>query len=156
MPSDDAPRDSHADLIRDYLADRDANCPSCGYNLRGGLRDRCPECDVVVTPRVTVAALPSGPLILAVMGPAMAAGCNLTLLIAIWLGGLLSPGVGATPGILGALFAAAGVNGVFLMLCLQNYREYDRRFLGGMKYFVAACWLPLLFQLGVIFFRPIY
>lgn len=31
-------------LLERYLADRDAACPSCGYNLRGAVTDTCPEC----------------------------------------------------------------------------------------------------------------
>lgn len=30
--------------LQKYLADRDALCPGCGYNLRGLAGDRCPEC----------------------------------------------------------------------------------------------------------------
>lgn len=32
------------DPVRLYLADRDAPCPSCGYNLRGIQDTACPEC----------------------------------------------------------------------------------------------------------------
>lgn len=32
------------DWLIEYLRDRDAGCPLCGYNLRGLLSDRCPEC----------------------------------------------------------------------------------------------------------------
>lgn len=30
--------------IRAFIADRDLGCPTCGYNLRNGAGDRCPEC----------------------------------------------------------------------------------------------------------------
>lgn len=42
LPPDDV-------LLRDFLAGRDAPCPSCGYNLRGSTADRCPECATVLT-----------------------------------------------------------------------------------------------------------
>lgn len=32
------------EALRDYLRDRDAACPGCGYNLRGLDADSCPEC----------------------------------------------------------------------------------------------------------------
>jgi hypothetical protein len=35
--------DDH-DLLRKFLAERDAPCPSCRYNLRGVVGDKCPEC----------------------------------------------------------------------------------------------------------------
>ena len=31
-------------LLLDFLADHDASCPVCGYNLRGISTPRCPEC----------------------------------------------------------------------------------------------------------------
>ena len=31
--------------LRAHLADRDAACPSCGYNLRALTTDHCPECN---------------------------------------------------------------------------------------------------------------
>lgn len=35
---------SDADELRVYLAERDAPCPRCGYNLRGVTAEACPEC----------------------------------------------------------------------------------------------------------------
>jgi hypothetical protein len=35
---------SDTDLLRAYLADRDAACPRCRYNLRGVQESTCPEC----------------------------------------------------------------------------------------------------------------
>lgn len=39
--------------IVDYLAEHDAHCPECDYNLRGVRTGRCPECDEpIALPRV--------------------------------------------------------------------------------------------------------
>ena len=31
-------------LLQQFLAEREANCPACGYNLQHLQSDRCPEC----------------------------------------------------------------------------------------------------------------
>jgi hypothetical protein len=41
--------------LRRYLAERDAPCPGCGYNLRGLAGPRCPECDAPLALRVGLA-----------------------------------------------------------------------------------------------------
>jgi hypothetical protein len=40
--------DSAQELMRAYLVDRDAECPSCRYNLRGCEAAACPECRTVI------------------------------------------------------------------------------------------------------------
>lgn len=35
---------SDSEIVRAYLAERDAHCPGCGYNLRGVREPVCPEC----------------------------------------------------------------------------------------------------------------
>lgn len=40
---------STLDELRLYLAERDAPCPGCGYNLRSLVTERCPECGRGVT-----------------------------------------------------------------------------------------------------------
>ncbi len=32
------------DLLLEFLRERDASCPLCGYNLRNLMRPQCPEC----------------------------------------------------------------------------------------------------------------
>lgn len=43
MPGDEA----HT-LLKQYLADHDAPCPVCSYNLRGLTAEKCPECGVAI------------------------------------------------------------------------------------------------------------
>jgi hypothetical protein len=43
---------SNVEFLRTFLADRDAPCPSCAYNLRGLAFDRCPECNRELVLRV--------------------------------------------------------------------------------------------------------
>lgn len=39
------PRDPTPQLLREFLAEHDALCPVCGYNLRGVMLPVCPECE---------------------------------------------------------------------------------------------------------------
>lgn len=38
--------------LRAFLADRDAPCPNCGYNLRALTAENCPECNAALELRV--------------------------------------------------------------------------------------------------------
>ena len=40
----DRPRSDDDALLREFLCDRDAPCPRCGYNLRDLPASACPEC----------------------------------------------------------------------------------------------------------------
>lgn len=80
---DEGPLKSEHDLLREFLAQRDAPCPACGYNLRGLREPRCPECNQQL--RMSVALLE----------PALG----------LWLAAVL--GIGAVGA--GALFMLLGV-----------------------------------------------
>src|SRR4051812_44872831 len=60
--------------LRTYLADIDAPCPSCDYNLRGLTSDTCPECNQRLTLRVGLAEPRQRAFIGALVGLAMGAG----------------------------------------------------------------------------------
>jgi hypothetical protein len=43
-----------AERLTDFLRDRDAECPQCGYNLRNLTSPRCPECGQALQLSVTL------------------------------------------------------------------------------------------------------
>jgi len=64
-------------LLRDFLCDRDAGCPRCGYNLRNLTTARCPECGDTLALRV------------ALVEPQLAAFVALLVALSLGLGGSL-------------------------------------------------------------------
>lgn len=74
-----------------WLAERDAECPVCGYNLRGLRGARCPECAAGVRLEVGSENLAIGPWVLAVVSVALALGFDGVMAIVMSLGLVLSP-----------------------------------------------------------------
>jgi hypothetical protein len=62
-PGSTPPSDDDADLVR-WLANHDAACPMCGYNLRALATPRCPECGERLRLSVSVVDPRMGPWIL--------------------------------------------------------------------------------------------
>lgn len=81
----DPPRLSPDDLLLRFLADREAPCPVCRYNLRSITVPRCPECGVPLQLQVG------------------AAGLRLLLLFAAFAPTLLILGIAAFFGVMGVL-----------------------------------------------------
>ena len=71
------------DLLTHYLADHDAQCPVCGYALRGLHDPRCPECGVTLHLGVVPASTRLGWWIVSLI--AWAAGTGFGLLVSGWL-----------------------------------------------------------------------
>ena len=69
------------DALREYLATRDAACPSCGYNLRGLTSDRCPECHQEIALRVSLVDPRVGLFLVGVVAWALGAGFSALLLL---------------------------------------------------------------------------
>ncbi len=74
-------------LLTLFLADRDARCPVCGYNLRGNRSSACPECGVSLDLRVGSVHLRLGAWIAALVGTCLPLGlvANLTAVVALSL-----------------------------------------------------------------------
>lgn len=119
------------------LAEIDVGCPKCGYNLRGGAGENCPECgirlltDEVFPPIHDLSLLPAfdtkrpcTPRRFQSMGPAivMVMVCGIGAMAL-----LLTAGSGGVPGSLGAI---AGAMGVVMAVSVAGVglKRYTRRF----------------------------
>lgn len=71
-------------MLRSFLAERDAPCPSCGYNLRGLTGSFCPECDQALVLRVGLVEPRLAGWVAGLVGLAMGAGFS-GLLVIYWL-----------------------------------------------------------------------
>lgn len=68
-------------LLNVFLSGHDAPCPSCGYNLRGLLTSRCPECSQELKLSVDLVEHRMRLWLTAVIAMAFGAGFNILLLI---------------------------------------------------------------------------
>ncbi|MBL8990783.1 MAG: hypothetical protein JNJ48_04290 [Phycisphaerae bacterium] len=71
-------------MLRSFLAERDAPCPSCGYNLRGLTGSRCPECDQALELRVGLVEPRLAAWVAGLVGLATGTGFS-GLLVLYWL-----------------------------------------------------------------------
>lgn len=85
------------EFLREFLADRDIECPGCSYNLRGLTGRTCPECGqgLVVTLRLREPR--QGSLIAGLVGLSMGAGLGGLLMIYAGITYFTRPYGGAIP-----------------------------------------------------------
>ena len=140
--------------LRNYLATRDAACPSCGYNLRGLTSDRCPECHQEIALRVSLVEPRLGLFLIGVVGWALGAGFSVLLLmyggIAIMRYGNPSPG---DPFFLILLTGGVAQGSVLLCLLICNrrirrWRTLPRALL-AVSGFAASLANVLIFALNI-------
>ena len=77
-----------------WLAERDANCPICSYNLRSAPSDACPECGSALTLAITSPNLQHGAWTLATSSFAMALGFDVVTLLlfgGVWVFSATNP-----------------------------------------------------------------
>jgi hypothetical protein len=75
------------DLLVRYVRDRDAQCPSCEYNLRGLREGVCPECGARLRLNVGQRWADPGSLVLVLVPSVLAGGVGLLTLLGIALNG---------------------------------------------------------------------
>ena len=72
-------------MLREYLAERDAPCPNCGYNLRGLTTRSCPECNQDLMLRVGLVEPRMGALLGALSGLLAGAGAAALFLVLVFI-----------------------------------------------------------------------
>ncbi|MCA9303074.1 MAG: hypothetical protein KC996_03025 [Phycisphaerales bacterium] len=77
MPDND--NTPHRDMLRAFLAENDAPCPVCTYNLRGVELTNCPECDSPLTLSVGQGRIRQGIWLFACLAFAMGFGFDLVV-----------------------------------------------------------------------------
>jgi hypothetical protein len=126
--------------LRNYLATRDAACPSCGYNLRGLSVQACPECNQEIGLRVALTEPRIGLFLVGVVGWALGAGFSLLLLVFVLFSSLkYSRSIGPSDyGFLVTLTVGATLQGGAVLLLILHNRRVRRWSLA------ARVWLALL------------
>ncbi len=115
LEHESAPVD-RAELLRSYLRDYDAPCPSCGYSLRDLMGDSCPECGEGIALRVELAQPKMRMWITGLIGLSLGLGFHgivlvILLAIAFFEGAIDDLWPEAWPIGLGALVAGGGLAG---------------------------------------------
>jgi len=81
----DAPGADETELLLEFLRDRDAACPACGYNLRDLTRPVCPECREALALHVGYQKPRIGPFV-ATIAPSIFSGiCGVIMLLPIMM-----------------------------------------------------------------------
>lgn len=147
--------DDPADLMRRFLAGRDAPCPQCQYNLRDLDGSRCPECGEELALRVNLVDPKQRLLMAGLVGLSAGAGLNGLLLIYLLVQVLRSHiflGTGwANPFMIvnGAGFA---VEGTALALWLRQWRRIRLLSFSTRVTLMILCWVLTLADVLVFSF----
>lgn len=132
------------ELLKTYLADRDAPCPRCGYNLRGSEAHACPECGVVLRLSLQLANTREGFFMVGLIG--LSAGLGFELVMwGQWVytatnGSWLRP----TFGELGCLIGPTVILMLGMLAWIPARRSLPRRSRAVCSGLVVLCWLAAI------------
>lgn len=135
-----------ARFLRAFLADRDAECPKCQYNLRNLMGNRCPECGERIVVRVNLVEPKLGAMIAGLVGLSAGAGFSGLLLIYMVIRSCLEGGFPG--GIVWSFFwhVVPGfvIEGLFVVLWISKWRDIRRFAAGRRSILVIGCWASTL------------
>lgn len=135
--------DAELEFLRQFLADRDAPCPGCQYNLRALTTGICPECGEKVVVRVAMAEPKLAAMIAGLIGLSVGAGFNGLLLVYVFI--MYFRGMGPSDPIWRAftLINGAGliVLGSGIIVWLRKWSMIRSQSAMVRWSLVAVCWL---------------
>ncbi|MCL4221515.1 MAG: hypothetical protein KJZ65_09090 [Phycisphaerales bacterium] len=121
-----------------FLADHDAPCPGCGYNLRGLEGDQCPECGERLELRIGMADPKLSQFIGGLIG--LAAGLGFHGLFLIWVGYVAAVGTFSMWDALPPLVVGLVVSSAALFAWTGLRARMRRLPLSRRRLLVFVCW----------------
>lgn len=116
-------------LVR-WVADRDAGCPVCGYNLRAVPVATCPECGGPLRMGVTSARIRLGPWLTAVIAFSLATGFDavvtILMLIPILSGGVPRSAIPIVAVLVGTIAGLGAASGAGIAWTVGKRRSWHR------------------------------
>lgn len=132
--------DQHMDL-KQFLAERDEACPSCGYNLRGLMTSVCPECRQELVLGVQLAEPKLKAFIATVLGLAVGGGFS-AMLVGYVIVGEVVRGRGSVPSdFYRAVTPGILLCGVPLAVILIKRRAFCRLSEGARVGWAVLAWM---------------
>lgn len=141
---------ANEDLLARYLADRDAACPGCGYNVRGLSSAVCPECGKQIELTIGLVQPKQGGLIAGLIGLSAGAGFAgfllfYWLIVALFVGNNFG---GPKPRIVILSVIGLVAHGLALLAWIGNSNRIRIASASARAVMIAACWLmPLSYML---------
>lgn len=146
-----------ADRLREWLAERDEACPSCGYNLRGLAGQACPECGLGLTLRVGLTEPATGTLIATIVGLLVGLSGSGLFAVILFIGLVRFSYLKADVGSIGCIFtlAVTGVSIGFLTsrrgrawFCRRSKDLRAGIAIAAWSFSVLACLVVVIATLG--------
>lgn len=130
-------------LMQEFLAGRDFECPACRYNLRNLQNDRCPECGEQLVLRLSSAEPRQGACIAGLVGLASGAGFS-GLLLLYFLLMIFVVDRGMPPNramvYLAIMFSGLLIEGGLLLFWIKHWYRIRRLGGGWRAALVAGCY----------------
>jgi hypothetical protein len=117
-------KDGDTRRLVEFLQDRDAPCPLCGYNLRNLPDDACPECRQTLRLTVGVHHVRIG-WFLATVTPSLFSGVAAVLMLILMVA-VLASGAGPLPPAIFALDLLGLASGVVALVLIVRRHEFIR------------------------------
>lgn len=150
-PDDRPPTHDAEDLLLQFVTERDATCPLCGYNVRNLTRPVCPECRQRLELRVGVAEIKIG-WYLATLIPCAFSGILAVLLTAMMIVASVLGGV--PPWFVYAMLVFGWLSGLIGVLLIENRLRFLKQARSAQRTWAMLMWtihiLVFLFLLAMI------
>lgn len=149
-PVDEVPRAAtpREQMLLDFLRDYDANCPVCGYNVRGLNRPLCPECRQELVLTVGEARLRLGWLLIA-LAPGFFSGIAACFVMIPTVGVFFEDGVVVWP--LAGMVLFGWSSGILAIILAVKRNRFIAQSRTRQRWLALVIWLIHFMALVLVF-----